>query len=58
MKKLLYIPAIIFGLHSLLSAIAAGYYLWTGVHGSAALAIIFVFTGMIACTMMIALAQD
>jgi len=57
MKKLFYIPAVIFGLHGILSAVAAGYFLWHGVHGSAALAIIFTFTGMIGVTTMIALAQ-
>ena len=56
MKKLFYIPAVIFGLHTIVSFVAAGYYLFHHQAGEASLAIIFTFTGMIATTWMIALA--
>ena len=58
MKKLYYIPAVIFGLHCILSFVMAGYFLFTHQAGEASLAIIFTFTGMIATTWMVALANN
>lgn len=58
MKKLFYIPAVIFALHTLLSFIMAGYSLLKHQSGDASLAIIFTFTGLIATALMIALAQN
>ena len=58
MKKLLYIPAVIFGLHALISFFAAGYFMLTHDNGSAALYIIFVFGGMFVSTFLFALAKE
>ena len=59
MKKLFYLPALVFVVHSIISFFGAGYNMfWTKDYGKASLYIIFVFTGMIAATFMYALAQD
>ena len=58
MKKLLYIPMAIFGLHSIISFFLAGYFLIIGNHGSAAVYIIFTFSGMFAASIMYYMAKD
>ena len=58
MKKLIYTLAVVLGLSSIFSAIAAGYYLWNGIYGPGLLAMIFVYIEIIATTITIALAQD